>query len=66
MPVLEVDVPCATRRGRDAYVSGARPDNCPYPLGSVHALLWLAAWVREDQEFEESVLALCHQRGRVR
>ncbi len=64
MPLSVTEVPMATERGRQAYLAGARPDNCPYAPGTVAQVLWLQAWFLEDEDFNESTVALVHQRGR--
>jgi ribosome modulation factor len=63
-PRREDLVPSATSRGREDYVAGRPVYLCPYPLGCLDALLWLAAWVQEDTEDQEAILALINERGR--
>jgi hypothetical protein len=43
------------------------PDVCenPYEPNTAEALAWTANWFQEKQDLEESVLALCHERGRL-
>jgi hypothetical protein len=65
MPLSEMNVPMATTQGRAAHIRGLELHRCPYPLGTVSALLWISAWVEEDRETEEAVIAICHERGRL-
>lgn len=52
------------QRGRWAYLTHGDVCENPYCPGTPEATRWMEAWFQEKQEFEESVLALCHQRGR--
>lgn len=50
---------------RWAYIIGMDVSDNPHRPGSPAALEWMAAWFHEKQEHEESIVALCHQRGRL-
>lgn len=57
--------PVPNQRARWAFLTGAGPVENPYPIGSPEALAWVSNWFQEKQDMEESVTALCHERGRT-
>jgi hypothetical protein len=60
-----MSAPVPHQRARWAYLYGSDVCENPYEPNTAEALAWTANWFQEKQDLEESVLALCHERGRL-
>jgi hypothetical protein len=57
--------PVPNARARWAFINGSQVCENPYAPMSAEALTWTANWFQEKQDHDESVMALCHERGRT-
>jgi hypothetical protein len=58
-------MPVPNMQARWAYLTGDTLQDNPYPIGSSEGLAWMTNWFQEQRDLEESVEALCQERGRI-
>lgn len=57
--------PVPHQRARWSFIHGSGVCENPYDPSTSSYGDWMANWYQEKQDHDESVLALCHERGRL-
>lgn len=58
-------MPAPSQKARWAFLDGRSMLENPYKIGTLEHIEWERSWLLESQDMEESIWALCTQRGRL-